>query len=376
MRQTKKLDGLLTLRFVAAMMIVMFHLALMPSLAMSSYLAFIPKFFGLGVPLFYVVSAFSLYLGYSHQLVTRDQVRLYLTRRFFRIAPLFYVMMLVYILYLYWEYGFVVSLARIATSALFVFNLIPQHVEGYVWASWSIGVEMTFYGLLPLIVFALTNLQRATLFFLGSIYLSYMWDQAFGTSQDPALAAFGHYSLIFHLPAFAAGIMAFYVWKQVPKSDPRIGSAFLAGGLALLGLSFLFSNQIFEAHGMALQRAEMVFCCGLIVVGMAINPPGFLVKPLLPRLGETSFSLYLLHPLIIGFLMRREVFTTIYAYVPNETLAYCACLIVVTAILLPAAALTYRYIEQPGQRLGGHLLTLSRWNRKDEPDVPQAAHTS
>src|SRR3546814_12598933 len=100
MTERIKLDGLLTVRCVAALMIVLFHLIRMPGLQIPQGLEIIKNHFGIGVPLFYIVSAFSLLIGYRDRLATRDDLRVYFLRRFFRIAPLFYVMMAIYLAYL------------------------------------------------------------------------------------------------------------------------------------------------------------------------------------------------------------------------------------------------------------------------------------
>lgn len=97
-----KLEGANVVRFIAAMMIVMFHVALMPKLAMPDELKFITNFGGFGVPLFYMLSAFALCYGYSGKLDSADQIRRFYNRRFWRIAPLFYAMMAYYALYLWY----------------------------------------------------------------------------------------------------------------------------------------------------------------------------------------------------------------------------------------------------------------------------------
>jgi peptidoglycan/LPS O-acetylase OafA/YrhL len=110
--QRLKLESLDALRFFAAAMIVLFHLVKMAKLQIPSYLHFIPNNFGLGVPLFYLVSAFGLTLGYFGKISSQSELKHYFVRRFFRIAPLFYFMMVFYIVFLYAVYGKIVSPPR------------------------------------------------------------------------------------------------------------------------------------------------------------------------------------------------------------------------------------------------------------------------
>src|SRR5262249_59286531 len=95
MSQRTQLEGANAVRFWAAMSIVLFHLALLPKKELPGFLSVIPNFAGFGVPLFYVLSAFALSYGYYGSLETGAAIRRFYSLRFFRIAPLFYLMMAV-----------------------------------------------------------------------------------------------------------------------------------------------------------------------------------------------------------------------------------------------------------------------------------------
>jgi len=57
------LPGLHSLRGIAALMIVFFHVAGIPPLELPKGWTFINNYFGMGVPMFFVISAFSLFLS-------------------------------------------------------------------------------------------------------------------------------------------------------------------------------------------------------------------------------------------------------------------------------------------------------------------------
>jgi peptidoglycan/LPS O-acetylase OafA/YrhL len=170
MSQRPQLEGANAVRFWAAMSIVLFHLALLPKKELPAFLSVIPNFAGFGVPLFYVLSAFALSYGYYASLESGAAIRRFYARRFFRIAPLFYLMMAVCLTQL-WIRGIGVPASQIFSSATFIFNLIPGHSESFVPAAWSIGVEMLFYAVFPFIMMLITNVARY-LFFGGAVWFA------------------------------------------------------------------------------------------------------------------------------------------------------------------------------------------------------------
>lgn len=214
-----ELPGLLAMRCYAALAIMLFHLIALPKLQIPDYLSFIPTHFGFGVPLFYIVSAFGLFVGYAGRIGSRAELREFYLRRFFRIAPLFYFMMIFFNLLLLMLGGRLFPLSQVISSALFVFNFVPQHVTGIVMASWSIGVEMAFYAILPLLVFAVTGLVRSLVFFAVAVFLAANWALAFQATEG-ALSLFGQLSLMAHLFYFAAGIAGYFVWLRLCSTAP------------------------------------------------------------------------------------------------------------------------------------------------------------
>jgi peptidoglycan/LPS O-acetylase OafA/YrhL len=77
---------------------------------------------------------------------------------------------------------------KVLTSVTFTFNLFPSQVEGIVWASWSIGVEMLFYAIMPLLALLVRNIRQAVALFVATVLVAAAWHEAFkgasGTSED------------------------------------------------------------------------------------------------------------------------------------------------------------------------------------------------
>jgi peptidoglycan/LPS O-acetylase OafA/YrhL len=91
--QREQLKSLESLRGIAALMIVFYHLSELLKVPLPKSLDFISSKFWLGVPLFYTLSGFVLAYGYAERLANANQCLKFYLARFFRIAPLFYALL-------------------------------------------------------------------------------------------------------------------------------------------------------------------------------------------------------------------------------------------------------------------------------------------
>jgi peptidoglycan/LPS O-acetylase OafA/YrhL len=355
MERRANLEGTSIVRFIAAMMVVSFHVALMPPLEMSEHLRFITNFGGFGVPLFYILSAFMLSYGYRGQLDSAEQMRRFYTRRFWRIAPLFYVMMAFYFAYLWVMHRQIVDPAKLLTSATFTMNLVPGHVTGFVFASWSIGVEMLFYAVFPLLVLAITNVWRAAAFFVGSVGILVLWTNGFASAEGE-LKQFGTFSLIAHLHYFSLGMLAYFIWRTVPWR-PALHRAVAVVAVCLLVALVLWSGTLQQWMGHPLLTVCWGMALTVLAIGLSFEKASRLVRPLV-MLGEASFSLYLLHPAIIAVMIHGGLYKWIYSVIPGHFLAYALSLAATLAVLFPLSLLTYEQIEKRFR---------SGWGRKLQP---------
>jgi len=207
------------LRGMAALWVVMVHVAHMPNphLALPWWAEGFVGNGVMGVNLFFLVSAFSLCLTMpKHDKEERPYLG-FMLRRFFRIAPLFYLLIIVTRLMRIFPFRW----SALAANIFFVFNFIPG--SGYqtamVLAGWTIGVEMAFYVMFPFIYARTKSVTLA----IRALVVAFLVAAAFRSVIGNLVADSASYinQSIFGLaPMFMFGIIAFYMvraageWKH------------------------------------------------------------------------------------------------------------------------------------------------------------------
>jgi exopolysaccharide production protein ExoZ len=355
----RKLDGLHGLRAVAALTVVLFHLQSMPGLPQAPWFAALAGHFYLSVQLFFVISAFSLYHSSRY---APARYPAYLVKRFFRIAPLYYVMLG----YVAWRVGFP-GWGALLANATFTFNLFPGLEQGVVFAGWSVGVEMIFYLVLPGLLFLLRSRIAYALLFVAATSMSVMLWRL--TAGSPTLHEnFAYYSLIGNLPAFAAGLFAYRVFMLLdvtPRREPA-KAAFAATFVLLLALAVTDPLELhWRASGLYFAAWALPFA--VLCLWQALYP-GWLMRTRPAQwLADRSFSIYLLHPLVLALLRRGyEVLTALGA--PEGAWFYAFCLLGAFSFLFAMAEITYRYVELPGIAVGRRIA--ARINAGGKPIRP------
>ena len=99
----RRLPGVDALRAIGVVMVVLAQIS--SAVIVPSYLSFIETGFGLAVQLFFVIAGFSLCYSYFERLNSLSALKKYYIRRSFRIAPLFYLMIVIWGIYFFLRYG-------------------------------------------------------------------------------------------------------------------------------------------------------------------------------------------------------------------------------------------------------------------------------
>lgn len=341
-----------SLRGIAALMIVFFHVAGIPPLELPKGWTFINNYFGMGVPMFFVISAFSLFLSTYKKVGNNGWIQAYFIKRFFRIAPLFYLMLVFFLLFYYLIFHVAYSPKEIFLNATFLFNLFPGKHEGIVWASWTIGVEMLFYLLLPYLLLHVRSLGRALLCSILCVTISVAARRMYETLG--LATSYPYMSLVSQLGVFSLGIPAYFLYEKY-RDHPagnRIGQVLLLCSILLLIWAITCWSFILSVFGYRLYVWGIIL--SLLILSQLLNPFILISNKVFVYLGKISFSLYLLHPLLVYGL--RPLYRKIYHFGIYPGYAYFLSVTMTLLLIVPLAHVTYSYIESPGINMGKWLI--------------------
>lgn len=363
----ERLDAVDALRGLAALYVLVYHVVFIPkpNLAVPGWASPFVINGGTGVTLFFVVSAFCLCLSMRLHKQEQSPTLSFYLRRVFRIAPLFYFVIVFYLVRDNVLFRTVHSWKEILLSVSFGFNFVPGEHMGFVWASWTLGVEMVFYLFFPVFFRYFNNWWKSAVFFLLTIFVAagYAYMIAHLPIDDSHRSSFIQFSFLCQLPIFALGMVAFFVFERFIQGKSRSK----VSGLALVGISILWYSAMvgvdpfgfydlvpgrFKHFLYGYYTQAMIY--SVLLLGLLILPLGLFVNRLTRFYGEISYSVYLNHPTLVFVL--APAYSSVYALGLHPTLQYGACLLLTLAPLTVISYCTYRFIERPGMAMGKRLI--------------------
>lgn len=340
-----RFEGLDALRGVAAVSVVVFHTLVLNALPIPQASTGVLYRLGLAVPLFYMLSAFSLSLGYYGKLITIDGVVRYGVRRFLRIAPLFYAVLPVWLCVMWFKFDQPPNVTAIVGNLTFLFNLVPGLHESIAWAGWSVGVEMVFYGLLPLIFLIARGWRSSLALYAVSLVAAVAFQHAFA-----AQGSFAHMSIVSQLPHFMTGLVAFHVHRGgVLTRFADKAWVLLLAGLAIWPLMAMLKLSHLTVWGVDVEQYLIALAFPLIVLSQMLSPNTLIVNRLTLYVGQRSFGVYLLHPLAI---LATQPMVMGLNESAGPAVAIPVAVSLVMGLAIAAASASYALIEAPFMRLG------------------------
>ncbi len=363
-RRIAWVDGL---RGIAALWVLLSHVQILSGLRNVPLLSW----GSLAVDLFMMLSGFLM----AHNFLLRESEEpwdsgttliAFWARRFFRIAPIYYLLLVVALLvgpymgacrdaiahvwpatatsgYRYTDQ----SAANLFLHLSFLFGALPEYAFRTPLPDWSIGLEMQFYLFFP---FAMLAMRR-----FGFIVVGVILSLIGLTVVQAAPAFFGRYEMPSFLPMklymFIVGM-----WLGIG----RMKGALRAGLVAALAVAALVGFK--EGSDEAVARVLMIGSMYYLMNDGSL-PTTFVdrwvtrkvrllfMSKVAKFLGDTSYCVYLLHLLVLLPVAAFLASNSAYVALPAPVRFSLVLSIVLPIVLLSAWAL-YHTVEQGGIRMG------------------------
>jgi len=356
-----RLPALTSLRFFAAAHVVIFHFLAMQIFWGPAWYQKLSSIGYAGVSFFFVLSGFILVYTYAGR---RMVLKEFWRARFARIYPAYVFSLLITGPWFFFAVltmnipFFAWAKAHLKLVSLMVLSLlqawVPQAALSWNPVAWSLSVEAFFYLLFPFLLVFLVRRSQPQLFliagasWLATLILSGSYvllnpDHLTVVNPD-VLGAFWLNALKFNplsrLPEFLLGMACGFLFLR-SRRENKLALPLVLSGIAAFVVVVYFSAVIPYA---ILHTALLAPAFAAIVYGLALRPKWgrFLENRLLVLFGDASYSLYLLHSMIMGIYFHNQA-----GQLVHKTFLG---VLVFVLLMLAISVLVYRFIEEPARR--------------------------
>lgn len=350
----KKYEYIDSLRGIAILMVIFVHIGVV----LDNTLLYFPEDTilhkiiwsgGYGVQLFFIVSAYTLTMSYYNRIDESRKTLKFFIRRFFRIAPMYYLAILYFTLDKYLQFNLAdpdfsaIPVRSMLSNIFFTNALIPEHTNNYVPGGWSVSVEFLFYFLMPFICSKIKTVNSAMLLFLATLGVAVIIDPIFKAYVP--YPYFQQYNFFVQLPVFPLGIM---IYLYLNKKDNKIKTYTMA---CLTMMLFILCYMTLPEHILF----SLLFAL-ILIIQSKYNFKA-LSNKVLASVGKVSFSMYLVHFGVI-YMFNRIGFNHIIPVTSYgmSILNFILMYLIVVACAYAISNITYRLVEVPGQNLGRRLI--------------------
>jgi len=356
-----RLPALTSLRFFAAFHVVIFHFQAMQIFIGPAWFQKLSSIGYVGVSFFFVLSGFILVYTYAGRpMILKNFWR----ARFARIYPAYAFSLLVTAPFFFYAAlsmnipFFVWAKAHLKLASALVLSLLQAWVPpaALTWnaVAWSLSVEAFFYVLFPFLLLVIVRRSQQQLLLIAAA--SWLTSLVFSGSyvvlnpdhlsvvNADVLGAFWLNALKFNplarLPEFLLGMACGFLFLR-SRRESKLALPLVLSGIAALLVVVYFSAVIPYP---ILHTALLAPAFAAIVYGFALRPNwgAILENRWIVLCGDASYSLYLLHSMIVGM----------YFHSTTGQLRYQSPMGILVFVLIAVSisALVYRFIEEPARR--------------------------
>ncbi len=337
------LSNLQVMRGVAALMVCVYHFRYLLENDQAEWLF---RNGWIGVQVFFVISGFIMvYTTQTRSEGTSYSPRTFILKRLIRILPLYLIATALYLVILNPSLELSTeSVTKLIKSVLFLPQMTSEEGPAYgfpiIHVGWSLNYEMLFYLLFFAGLFFAEHTRRLLIpgvllagglvvpsFFSGNLHTSY---STYLEYPVPVL----NFLLNPVLVLFLTGVLIGHLYPVInmPKTRSRI---LLYSSIAI------FTFYVLGVTGIPFNSLTDSIFCGLIVFAAVFNDKHTSAnggnRSIMAFLGDSSYSIYLLHPILIIIVKRvfyhLEVDSNILIFITGMML------------ILIVSGLSFRYIE-------------------------------
>ena len=293
-----------------------------------------------GVTIFFILSAFILTVNYHERLGIRDLFKYFIARAA-RILPIYYAILFFVLLKTKLQYGSIPSWSWIHLLLIQGWSSNTDVSTGLIGPAWSVGVEIFFYLLFPILLFMtsrkLRNVQMSGfLIIIGVVLITLFYFRFRNSDSNRWLYRFP----LTRTGDFIYGIGLAGIYLSITKVKKFLR---LASVMTYLSIGFIVLMMYFTRPFSAISW-DLLYAVpsGTLILSLAINRTSYIARLLgskvFVQLGEISFTFYLIHT-VIGFdhsLKNMTAFAILY-YLLN------------IALVCAVSYSLYQFIEKPSR---------------------------
>lgn len=359
----RKLPYIDLMRATAIILVVMVHVG-QKSGSQSILFTYFYSFGQMGVQLFFVASALTLCMSLEKRVSEKQLIVKFYVRRFFRIAPLYYLGILIYVVYFSVYFKTILpphfDAMDLVLNILFVHGISPSAMNTVVPGGWSIGCEMLFYVLFPFLFKYVSTLRKAIFFLFISVGIDLLFNYILAKTTSTSIVVNSnstkYYFIANQLPAFSWGFILYYLTKRNILNRNRrkvIGISFLFLPITVGLLLWVWKN---DPVGPLSHCFVPAIGGGLFMVVGILYQSIKMAPRIILKIGQCSYSIYILHFVIVWSILPLLLKINWYGKMFG-TMRFCIGFVVVLFISYGIAILTENYIEKKGIKLGQKLLS-------------------
>ena len=360
--EIRKFDWIDKLRGIAILMVVAVHVIdALPLGYKRGFVASVFEFGQLGVQLFFVASAITLCLSTKGRAHDAQALPAFFVRRYFRIAPMYYLGVVLYCLISCLRHWYVqgvftpspqYSAIGVFTNLVFIHGFTPASNNSLVPGGWSIGTEFAFYAVFPALFAALHWSARrlpiaAVVVGLILVCLGAEWVLSTITGVWVQNNTFLYFNLLNQLPVFLIGMLAYWILQSGRRPANALLWTLIALAAALLVLAWHSEVRL------AFFAVPLVAACGFACLALWWSARTTR-DDWLSEVGRRSYSIYILHFFAVQLLepaLRRSVVAGL-----STDLTILVCFVIGSGLAYFMAGMTHRWIELPGIALGKRVI--------------------